>query len=279
MAAYAELFSLAQKYEPLLQRPEEDDEEEIIPRHVSASLALELHSRLDDDVKLDTMLMQQKTSGILLSNEAKSACHDLAQTASILNLSHVSFANIVETLLALQSIDRLSARVTHDLKEDTKKANIVAELITGHLQNLNSVLVDKTNSVDITTMEDEKQPSEQASATMKKTQKYLDEIQKLRNELQAAGVFALCPSETANEFTSPLGVGPLPHASLKALADRIDTDHKKCRDVQRDLNVKYGYPETSFDQTEIEQEIERLRLECSQLEEQLNDTINSGTEG
>ena len=273
MAAYTELFSLAQKYEPVLHRPE-DDEEVVIPRNVSSSLALEFHARLDDDVKLDTMLMEQKSSGILLSNEAKAACHDLAQTAASLNLSRVSFTNIVETLLALQTIDRLSLRVTHDLKDDTKKANIVAELVAGHLQNLESVLVDKSNSVD-TTMGDEKQSSEQASATMKKTQKYLDEIQKLRSELQAAGVFALCPSETANEFTTPLGVGPLPHASLKALADRIDADNKKIRDGQRDLNVKYGYPETSFDQTEIEQEIERLRVECQQLEEQLNDTINN----
>ena len=49
--------------------------------------------------------------------------------------------------------------------------------------------------------------------------------------------------------------------------------------MQRDLNMKYGYPETSFVQVEIEEEIERLRLECQQLEEQLNDTINNGTEG
>ena len=274
MAAYSELFSLAQKYEPLLQKPEED-EEAIIPRVVSSSLASELHARLDDDVKLDTMLMQQKTSGILLSNEAKAACHDLAQTASTLHLSHVSYANIVETLLALQTIDRLSVRVTHDLKEDKKKADIVAELISGHLQNLASVLVDKSNSADIT-MDDEKQS---LASTTKKTQKYLDETQKLRNELQTAGVFEICPSETADEFTSPSGIGPLPHASLKALADRIDTDNKKLREMQRDLNMKYGYPETSFVQVEIEEEIERLRLECQQLEEQLNDTINNGTEG
>lgn len=294
MNDHEELLTLATKYGPLL-RPSTEDIDDANRSVMSLSQSYDEHglpiqrrglldpaiqAHLDDDVKADIMFLQQKTASVLLSDEAADISGELAKVAEALKLSRISYSNIVETLLDMQDIDRLSGRVSLLVQEDINKASLVSKLIDGHLDEVRSVLHCSKRSGAEPAPDDGMSSDQQLAdlaATAKKVQKYKDESEKLQAELKRVGVFDLCPTETSNEFTSPRGMGPLPlpHAALKALADRIEIDNKKHRELQRDITTRFGFLPTSKEG--VERAIESLRTECQQLEVQLNEAINGGS--
>jgi hypothetical protein len=291
---HQDLFLLSQRYASLLHRTEPD----VQPSSSSSSSSshqsyVEANARaqVDADIKADTAILRQKTASIVLSEPAAHACSELVKVAAALQVSRVSYANVVETLLDVEDVGRLSARVSQRMSSDNAKAAALAERVHGLVLELERVLQHQGDSLlppsDTTVSATaaaaaaaaiNDPATATATATSVKIQKYLEKAQALRDELAAAGVFALCPAETAKEFTSLGGVGPLPHAALKALADRIDADARKLRDMVRDLAGRYGYPAVPHQQHDVEREVERLREECAQLETQLNDAINNGAD-
>ena len=294
---HQDLFLLSQRYASLLHRTEPD----VQPSSSSSSSSshqsyvdANVRAQVDVDIKADTAILRQKTASIVLSEPAAHACSELVKVAAELQVSRVSYANVVETLLDVEDVGRLSARVSQRMSSDNAKAAALTERVHGLVLELervlqqqgDSLLPPSDTSVAVTAaaaaaaaaINDPATATATATATSVKIQKYLEKAQALRDELAAAGVFALCPAETAKEFTSLGGVGPLPHAALKALADRIDADARKLRDMERDLAGRYGYPAVPHQQHDVEREVERLREECAQLETQLNDAINNGAD-
>jgi hypothetical protein len=144
--------------------------------------------------------------------------------------------------------------------------------------SINSIM--KISNVDDTNL----QSQEVESIAKKKINKYLEASKLQHASLEEAGIFLLCPEETAVEFASPKGTGPLPHSSLLALSTKISEDNKKQNDLIVELQDLYG--ELSFNsesqfhcRTAVDQEIQELHKECIILEDQLNEALHVNTYG
>ena len=275
MNDHQDLFLLSQRYASLLKRPEIDAPSS------SSYVDPNIRTHVDADIKADTAVLRQKTAFIMLSEPAVQACSELVKVAAALQVARISYANVVETLVDVEDVGRLAARVSQRMRRDTAHATAAAECVKGHLAALERMLQQQGDSVltpSDPSVDTDPATTAAAATAAAKVQKYAEKTAALREELAAAGVFALCPVETAHEFTSQGGVGPLPHAALKALADRMDADTRKQREMERDLAGRYGYPAAPHRQEDVEREVERLREECAQLETQLNDAINDGTD-
>jgi hypothetical protein len=226
-----------------------------------------------DDYVSDLAHMKRKTNGINLPHDGDEHCRILAKVALLLQLSHVSYSTIADVLIGLQTTESAAIRVSKQLNSEITKAQMMIDDIQDLERRMTKDSAAKYRDEVICGLTVASYPQIAAadSTTKKKIAKYTEATQTYRQELDVAGAFAICPSETVAETISPNGIGPLPLSSLLAFSSILDQDDEALQGMLHELTAAYG--EDSFSQAPLdlaaaEREIQELRDECNVYEEQ-----------
>lgn len=226
-----------------------------------------------DDYASDMAHMKLTTNGVNLPHDGDVHCKTLAKVALLLQLSHVSYSTIAEVLIGLQTTESAAVRVSKQLNNEITKTQLMIDDIQALERRMTTDSTAKFRDEVICglTVASGPQAAVADSATKKKIAKYSEATQAHRQALDAAGAFAICPSETVAETISPNGIGPLPLSSLLAFSSALDQDNEMLQGMLQELTAAYG--ENSLSQAPIdlaaaELEIRELRDECNMYEEQ-----------
>ena len=229
---------------------------------------------LVDDCRSDLTFMESVTSTILLKKDVREISTNLAEAATELQLSHISYSTVTEVLIALQDIERTSKRISnHSSKlvtkfnqflRDVRSLSSTAELVEQMRQENNGGLY--ASSMDFSMDEEEK-------LAHKKICKYFEATKFHLRELEAAGLMRLCPSMTSAAFFSQKVSGALPRGYLLASSTILQQENNEQSELLRDLTATYGPGSFSFEypigRVMLETEIQNLKADCKILEEQL----------
>lgn len=229
---------------------------------------------LAHDYRNDLAGMRSLITSIVINGYSRNASTKLAKVATALHLSHISFSTVTEVLIALQEIGRVTGRVSKHFTQtltqlnqsfvDFRNFSGAAELAVRMRRTDNKLLQNFSDAPPIGNTD---------TITKRKIAKYLEAIECYRSELEAAEVFLLCPSVTSSAFTSPKGIGPLPHQSLLAFSTIIDIEDARQSELLQKLTGIYGpgsfMSQCPLDKIKLMNEIENLQLECRSLECQL----------
>ena len=229
---------------------------------------------LVDDCRSDLTFMESVTSTILLKKDVREISTNLAEAATELQLSHISYSTVTEVLIALQDIERTSKRISnHSSKlvtkfnqflRDVRSLSSTAELVEQMRQENNGGLY--ASSMDFSMDEEEK-------LAHKKISKYFEATKFHVRELEAAGLMRLCPSITSAAFVSQKVGGPLPREYLLASSTILQQENDEQSELLLDLTATYGPGSFSFEypigRVMLETEIQNLKADCKILEEQL----------
>jgi hypothetical protein len=226
-----------------------------------------------DDYASDIAHMKLMTNGINLPHGGDDNCRTLAEVALLLQLSHVSYSTIAEVLIGLQTTESSASRVSKQLNCEIKKAQMMIDDIQDLERRMTKDSAAKYRDEVICGLTVASDPQVAAAdfATRKKISKYSEATQTYRQELDAAGAFAICPSETMAETISPNGIGPLPLSSLSAFSAILDQDDEALQGMLQELTAAYGeysLSQAPLDLAAAEREIRELRDECNMYEEQ-----------
>lgn len=266
------LVGLSRKWYTIIHQDPPTSQHNPIPYDSNNYPSFRLH--LVDDYRSDLTFMESVTDTILLRKDVRDISTNLAEAATELQLSHISYSTITEVLVALQDTERIAKRISNHFSKLVTKLN----QFLGDVQNFSSTAefverMRNKNEDGLNGSMSNFSIEEEEKLALKKISKYVEATNFHLGELEAAGLGQLCPSIISSAFISQKSTEPLPRESLLAFSTIIQQEDVEQSELLRDLTAIYGpgsfSSEYPIDRVMVETEIQRLKVDCKILEEQL----------